>query len=169
MTSSRTCLTSLSSSTSTTFWSFQTRLTNTATMSDGSSHASEKTTCTSNQRNPCSTPSRLSSLVLWFLPQVSLWTSQRPKPFRTGQCPQMSNKSSPSSASPISTNALLSTSPKQSHHSLDSLGRRPHGSGAQSSWLHSKLLNWPSHRPWFCPISTPITLLLLRLMPPTMP
>src|SRR6266481_2431507 len=169
MTSSRTCPTSLSSSTSTTFWSFQTRLTNTATMSDGSSHDSENTTCTSNQRNPCSTPSRLNSLVLWFPLQVSPWTSQRPKPFRTGQCPQMSNKSRPSSALPTSTDTLSSTSPKQSHHSLNSLGRRPHGSGAQSSWLHSKLLNWPSHRPRSCPISTPITLLSSRLMPPTMP
>src|SRR6266481_7438726 len=166
MTSSRTCPTSLSSSTSTTFWSFRTRLTNTATMSDGSSHDSENTTCTSNQRNCCSTPSRLSSLVLWFPLQVSPWMLQRPKPFQIGQCPQMSNKSSPSSALPTSTNTLLSTSLKQSHHSLDSLGKRSHGSGAQSSRLHSKLLNWPSHRPWFCPISTPMILLSLRMMLP---
>src|SRR6266481_8869453 len=114
MTSSRTCLTSLSSSTLMTFWSFQTRLTNTATMSDGSSHDSENTTCTSNQRNHCSTPSQLSSLVLWFLPQVSLWMLQIPRPFGTGQCQQMSSRSSPSSALPTSTNALSSTSLKQS-------------------------------------------------------
>src|SRR6266481_6756725 len=165
---SRTCLTSLSLSTSTTFWSFQTRSTNTVTMSDGSSHDSENTTCTSNQRNPCSTPSQLSSLVLWFPLQVSPWTSQRLRPFRTGQCPRMSSRSSHSSALPTSTNALSSTSPKQSHHSLNSLGRRPHGFGAQSSWLHSTHSSWPLHRPQFCPISTPITLLSSRLMPPTM-
>src|SRR6266481_7710604 len=129
-------------------------------MSDGSSHDSENTTCTSNQRNHCSTPSRLSSLVLWFPLQVSPWTSQRPRPFQTGQCPRMSSRSSHSLALPTSTDALLSTSLKQSHHSLDSPGRRPHGFGAQSSWLHSTLSNWPLPRPQFCPISTLMTLLL---------
>src|SRR6266481_9847426 len=127
MTSSRTCLTSLSSSTLMTFWSFQTRLMNTATTSDGSSHDSENTTCTSNQRNHCSTPSLLSSLVLWFPPQVCPWTSQRPRLSQTGQYQQMSSKSSPSLALPTSTDTSSSTSPKQSHHSLDSLRKRPHG------------------------------------------
>src|SRR6266481_994373 len=70
---------------------------------------------------------------------------------------------------PTSTDTSLSISLKQSHHSLNSLGKRPHGSGAQSSRLHLKLLNQPLHRPQFCPISTLITLLSSRLMPPTMP